>query len=66
MSDLELLKRAIDILSGVSIPVSYTEQIAIPVTNARNMIKAVYDAVVKQLEEKQAVEETSEAATDEN
>ena len=52
MSDLEILKKTIDTLDGISVPVPLTEQIAIPVINARNMIKALYDAIVADLQRK--------------
>ena len=69
MSDIEILKRAIEILDGVSVPVSLTEQIAIPVANASSMIKALYNAVLngirqKEEEEKKKAEQAPEEATE--
>ena len=60
MTDLEILKTAIDTLDGISVPVTLTEKIGIPIYNSTSMLKKLYNAIVerlhKQLEEKEAEE----------
>ena len=56
MSDIEVLKLVIDHLDHIQVPVQYTQQIAIPIDNASNILKQLYDAVIKAAEEKQEAE----------
>ena len=52
MTDLEILKQAYETLDNLNVPVSLTEQIAIPVANTSNRLKALYKAVVEAIENK--------------
>lgn len=51
MSDIEILESVITDLNGISVPVNLTEQIGIPLYNANNKLKALYNAVIRQARE---------------
>ena len=63
MSDLEILERVINTLDNIDVPTRYTEQIAIPVANSSNLLKALYKAV-RETAEKKAAEEAEAAQTE--
>ena len=61
MSDIEVLKLVIDQLDEISVPIKYKEQIAVPLADANNALKQLFNAVIKAAEEKQEAEKKEPA-----
>ena len=61
MTDIEILTSSINTLNKISVPVPYTEQIAIPMYNVTSMLTALLNAIQEKVnEQKQEPEETKE------
>ena len=68
MSDIDILKMAIENLERISVPVQYTEQIAIPMYNSTEMLKKLYGAIIETIKKNAEAnkEEPKEAEENEN
>ena len=60
MTDIELLRNVIGILDEISVPIKYTNQIAAPIAEASDKLKALYNYVYKKVKEEQEAEEKPE------
>lgn len=60
MTDIELLRDVIETLDGISVPVKYDDQIAAPIKDANNKLKALYNFVYKKIKEEQEAKEKPE------
>lgn len=61
MTDIEILTNSINTLNNISVPVPYTEQIAIPMYNVASMLTVLLKAIQEKVnEQKQEPEETKE------
>lgn len=60
MSDIELLQNVISTLDRIPVPAQYTEQIGIPIYNSSNLLKSLYNTVMKKIQENENVKEEPE------
>ena len=65
MTDLEIIKTVIDTLDGISIPVTMTEKVGIPILNSSTMLKRLYNAIVEKLNAQLKEKEEKEKAEEE-
>lgn len=63
MTDLEVLRKVINDLEGISVPITLTEQISIPLLNSANQLKQLHNAICDAIE-KQKKESAEEAPDD--
>ena len=57
MSDLEIIRTVINNIDSISVPMSLTEQIAIPLTRSNNLLKQLYNAIIDKMEEEKKAKE---------
>ena len=57
MTDLDIIKNVILSLDRINVPTMYIEQIAVPLVEANNQLKALYNHYVKKVQEAKANEE---------
>lgn len=57
MSDLEIIRTVINNIDSISVPMSLTEQIAIPLTRSNNLLKQLYNAIIDKVEEEKKAKE---------
>ena len=62
MTDLEILRKVINDLEGISVPVNLTQQISVPLLNAANQLKQLHNAICDAIEKQK--KESAEAAPD--
>lgn len=64
MTDLDIIKNVILSLDRINVPTMYIEQIAVPLVEANNQLKTLYNHYVKKVQEAKANEETEEKSED--
>ena len=62
MTELEVLEKAITRLVSISVPIMYTEQIAVPIKESTDLLKALYAAVLQNVQKDEHKEESEETA----
>ena len=60
MTDIEVLHTVINELGAISVPAALTEQVAIPIHNARQKLIVLNNAIVEKRNEEEKPEKTGE------
>ena len=54
MTDLELMRKIINELDAINVPVALAQQIGVPIQNASNELKALHNAVLDAVKQREA------------
>ena len=61
MTDLEVIRGIINRLDSINVPVGLTQQIAVPIAQSSEELKALHNAIVDALKKRQENKGTEEA-----
>ena len=54
MSELELLRKTIGILDNIRVPTALTQEVAVPIVQVSEDLKALYNAILETMERQKA------------